>query len=110
MDVWHPAYPTAEYGGLVFVSMGLPSTQPLFPMYDIIDTGTTPGECASDLCGGVFYQPARQGRRRINLGREAFRAVASRGQTPQGRAWETSFLFARAPEHKGGAGRPKLVT
>jgi phenylpropionate dioxygenase-like ring-hydroxylating dioxygenase large terminal subunit len=38
MDVWHPAYPTIEYGGLVFVYMGPPSTQPLFPIYDIIDT------------------------------------------------------------------------
>ena len=24
MDVWHPAYPTTEYGGLVFVYMGPP--------------------------------------------------------------------------------------
>jgi phenylpropionate dioxygenase-like ring-hydroxylating dioxygenase large terminal subunit len=38
MDVWHPAYPTTEYGGLVFVYMGPPGTEPLFPMYDIIDT------------------------------------------------------------------------
>jgi hypothetical protein len=38
IDVWHPAYPTSEYGGLVFVYMGPPGTQPLFPMYDIIDT------------------------------------------------------------------------
>jgi len=38
MDVWHPAYPTMEYGGLVFVYMGPPGTEPLFPMYDIIDT------------------------------------------------------------------------
>jgi hypothetical protein len=38
MDVWHPAYPTLEYGGLVFVYMGPPGTEPLFPMYDIIDT------------------------------------------------------------------------
>jgi hypothetical protein len=29
-------------------------TEPLFPMYDIIDTGTTPDECAFDLCAGVF--------------------------------------------------------
>jgi PhnB protein len=38
MDVWHPAYPTTEYGGLIFVYMGPPGTEPLFPMYDIIDT------------------------------------------------------------------------
>jgi phenylpropionate dioxygenase-like ring-hydroxylating dioxygenase large terminal subunit len=38
MNVWHPAYPTMEYGGLVFVYMGPPGTEPLFPMYDIIDT------------------------------------------------------------------------
>jgi nitrite reductase/ring-hydroxylating ferredoxin subunit len=38
MDVWHPAYPTLEYGGLVFVYMGPPGTEPLFPMYDVIDT------------------------------------------------------------------------
>ena len=38
MDVWHPAYPTMEYGGLVFVCMGPPGSEPLFPMYDIIDT------------------------------------------------------------------------
>jgi hypothetical protein len=38
MDVWQPAYPTHEYGGLVFVYMGPPGTEPLFPLYDIIDT------------------------------------------------------------------------
>src|SRR6267143_1264856 len=38
MDVWHPAYQTTEYGGLVFVYMGPPGTEPLSPMYDIIDT------------------------------------------------------------------------
>jgi nitrite reductase/ring-hydroxylating ferredoxin subunit len=37
MDVWQPAYPTLEYGGLVFVYMGPPGTEPLFPLYDIID-------------------------------------------------------------------------
>jgi hypothetical protein len=36
--VSHPAYPTTEYGGLVFVYMGPPGIEPLFPMYDIIDT------------------------------------------------------------------------
>ena len=38
MDVWQPAYPTFEYGGLVFVYMGPPGSEPLFPMYDIVDT------------------------------------------------------------------------
>jgi phenylpropionate dioxygenase-like ring-hydroxylating dioxygenase large terminal subunit len=37
MDVWQPAYPVHEFGGLVFVYMGPPELQPLFPMYDIID-------------------------------------------------------------------------
>ena len=36
--VQHPAYPVHEYGGLVFIYMGPPDKQPLFPMYDIIDT------------------------------------------------------------------------
>jgi nitrite reductase/ring-hydroxylating ferredoxin subunit len=38
MDVWQPAYPVHEYGGLVFLYMGPPEKQPLFPMFDIIDT------------------------------------------------------------------------
>jgi nitrite reductase/ring-hydroxylating ferredoxin subunit len=38
MDVWQPAYPTLEYGGLVFVYMGPPGSTPLFPVYDVIDT------------------------------------------------------------------------
>ena len=37
MDVWQPAYPVHEFGGLVFVYMGPPEKMPLFPMYDIID-------------------------------------------------------------------------
>ena len=37
MDVWQPAYPVTEYGGLVFVYMGPPGTEPLFPRFDIID-------------------------------------------------------------------------
>ena len=37
MDVWQPAYPTHEYGGLVFAYMGPPGTEPLFPRFDIID-------------------------------------------------------------------------
>jgi len=36
--VEHPAYPTHEFGGLVFVYMGPPEKKPLFPMYDIYDT------------------------------------------------------------------------
>jgi nitrite reductase/ring-hydroxylating ferredoxin subunit len=38
MDIWQEAYPVMECGGLVFVYMGPPGTQPLFPMFDIIDT------------------------------------------------------------------------
>ncbi len=38
MDVWQPAYRTLEYGGLVFVYMGPPGTEPLFPVYDVVDT------------------------------------------------------------------------
>jgi nitrite reductase/ring-hydroxylating ferredoxin subunit len=37
MDVWQPAYPTLEFGGLVFVYMGPPGSEPLFPVYDVID-------------------------------------------------------------------------
>ena len=36
MDVWQPAYPVTEYGGLVFFYMGPPGTEPLFPRFDII--------------------------------------------------------------------------
>ena len=36
MDVWQPAYPTHEFGGLVFVYMGPSGTEPLFPIYDVI--------------------------------------------------------------------------
>lgn len=38
MDVWQPAYPVHEFGGLLFIYMGPPEKQPLFPMYDIYDT------------------------------------------------------------------------
>src|SRR5438093_2909632 len=37
LDVWQPAYKAMEYGGLVFVYMGPPGSEPLFPAYDIID-------------------------------------------------------------------------
>lgn len=39
MGVWQPAYPTLEFGGLVFVYMGPPGTEPPFPIYDVVDTG-----------------------------------------------------------------------
>jgi hypothetical protein len=38
MDIWQEAYPTLEYGGLVFAYMGPPGSEPLFPMFDIVDT------------------------------------------------------------------------
>jgi nitrite reductase/ring-hydroxylating ferredoxin subunit len=38
MDVWHPAYRAQEFGGLVFLYMGPPGTEPLLPMFDIYDT------------------------------------------------------------------------
>lgn len=37
MDIHQPSYPAMEYGGLVFIYMGPPGTQPLFPMYDLLD-------------------------------------------------------------------------
>jgi nitrite reductase/ring-hydroxylating ferredoxin subunit len=37
MNVWQPAYPALEFGGLVFVYMGPPGTEPIFPVYDIVD-------------------------------------------------------------------------
>ena len=37
MDVWQPAYPCQEFGGLVFAYMGPLEKQPLLPMYDVID-------------------------------------------------------------------------
>ena len=37
MDVWQPAYPTREFGGLVFVYMGPLEQMPEFPVYDIVD-------------------------------------------------------------------------
>jgi len=38
MGIWQPAYPVHEFGGLAFAYMGPPEKQPLFPMYDIVDT------------------------------------------------------------------------
>jgi nitrite reductase/ring-hydroxylating ferredoxin subunit len=37
MAIEHPAYPVLEYGGVVFAYLGPPGTQPLFPLYDVID-------------------------------------------------------------------------
>src|SRR5882762_678962 len=37
MEVWQPAYPATEYGGLVLVYMGPPGTEPMFPRFDIVD-------------------------------------------------------------------------
>ena len=39
MDVWQPAYPIHEYGGLVFVYMGPLAMKPVFPIYDIAHVG-----------------------------------------------------------------------
>jgi phenylpropionate dioxygenase-like ring-hydroxylating dioxygenase large terminal subunit len=38
MDVWQPAYPVHEFGGLVFVFMGAADMKPPFPIYDIVDS------------------------------------------------------------------------
>ena len=59
MEVWQPAYPTTEYGGLVFVYMGPPGTEPLFPRFDIIDrpgivkNGARMSCCAGCGCGAT---------------------------------------------------------
>ena len=37
LDVWQPAYPTHEFGGLVFAFMGPLEKQPDFPLYDVVD-------------------------------------------------------------------------
>ena len=39
MDVWQPAYPVHEFGGLVFVYMGPADRRPVFPIFDIADVG-----------------------------------------------------------------------
>jgi phenylpropionate dioxygenase-like ring-hydroxylating dioxygenase large terminal subunit len=45
MDVWHPAYPAKEYGGLVFLYMGPPDTKPLLlPMAALLRQGANQGE------------------------------------------------------------------
>ncbi len=38
MNIRQFAYPVHEFGGLVFVYMGPPAKQPVFPIYDIADT------------------------------------------------------------------------
>ena len=49
MDVWQPAYPVTEYGGLVFVYMGPPGTEPLFPRFDIIYPAWNSQERGEDI-------------------------------------------------------------
>ena len=49
MDVWQPAYPVTEYGGLVFVYMGPPGTEPLLPRFDIIDPAWNSQERGEDV-------------------------------------------------------------
>jgi phenylpropionate dioxygenase-like ring-hydroxylating dioxygenase large terminal subunit len=39
INVEHPAYPTHEFGGLVYVYMGPPERKPSFPIFDILDVG-----------------------------------------------------------------------
>jgi len=38
MNVEQPAYPVQEFGGLVFIYMGPPGTEPLLPNLDVLDT------------------------------------------------------------------------
>jgi phenylpropionate dioxygenase-like ring-hydroxylating dioxygenase large terminal subunit len=38
MNIEHPAYPVREFGGLVFIYMGPPGTEPLLPVFDVLDT------------------------------------------------------------------------
>jgi phenylpropionate dioxygenase-like ring-hydroxylating dioxygenase large terminal subunit len=49
MEVWQPAYPVTEYGGLVFVYMGPPGTEPLLPRFDIIDPAWNSRERGEDV-------------------------------------------------------------
>ena len=37
MKLEHPAYPVKEFGGLIFIYMGPPGTEPLLPLYDVLD-------------------------------------------------------------------------
>src|SRR5207248_6178739 len=52
MEVWHPAYPTLEYGRLVFVYMGPPGTQPL----SRCTTLSTPGTATMSCCAASAYR------------------------------------------------------
>ena len=110
MDVWHPAYPTAEYGGLVFVSMGLPSTQPLFPMlrhhrytHAARRAGVRP------LQGRILSACPTRPQKDQSLVRKRSARWHREVRLLRVEHGKTGFLFARAPEHKGGAGRPKIV-
>jgi nitrite reductase/ring-hydroxylating ferredoxin subunit len=38
MNIEHPTYPVREFGGLVFVYMGPPGTEPTLPVFDVLDT------------------------------------------------------------------------
>ncbi len=78
MDVCHPAYPTTEYGGLVFVYMGPPGTEPLFPMYDIIDTRHRDDV----VLRGMLFRRLRQRLQLAAALREHCRSVASVGAAP----------------------------
>ena len=49
MEAWQPAYPATEYGGLVFVYLGPPGTEPLFPRFDIIDPAWNSQERGEDV-------------------------------------------------------------
>jgi len=49
MEVWQPAYPATEYGGLVFVYMGPPGTEPLLPRFDVIDPAWNSQERGEDV-------------------------------------------------------------
>jgi phenylpropionate dioxygenase-like ring-hydroxylating dioxygenase large terminal subunit len=53
MEVWQPACPATEYGGLLFSYLGPPGTEPLFPRFDIIDIPTAPRmSCCADTAVG----------------------------------------------------------
>jgi nitrite reductase/ring-hydroxylating ferredoxin subunit len=38
MNIEHPTYPVREFGGLVFIYMGPPGTEPTLPVFDVLDT------------------------------------------------------------------------
>src|SRR6202045_98699 len=54
MDVWHPAYPTTEYHGLVFVYMGRPAQSRSFRCTtSSIRVTATMSSCAACGCGAT---------------------------------------------------------